>query len=105
VLAARTTNASITLKKPLTSGNSQVVVRTDAPTDARSSRSNALDFVVEVKDMVIYTVITPNSDGLNDVLKIENLQFYPGTQLYVFNRRDKKFIVRRITGTIGRLSV
>jgi gliding motility-associated-like protein len=86
VLAARTSNTNITLKKPETNGNYQVVVRTDAPADSRQSRSNALDFTVEVKEVVIYNVITPNGDGFNDVFQVDNLQFYPGTVLHVFNR-------------------
>jgi gliding motility-associated-like protein len=86
VLAARTSNTNITLKKPETNGNYQVVVRTDAPADSRQSRSNALDFTVEVKEVVIYNVITPNGDGFNDEFQVDNLQFYPGTVLHVFNR-------------------
>ncbi len=86
LLAATTENTSISLQKPLINGAYQAVVRTNAPADSRSSRSNALDFTVEVKEVVIYNVITPNGDGMNDVLQIDNLQFYPGTKLYVFNR-------------------
>jgi len=86
LLVATTENTSINLKKPLINGNYQAVIRTNAPSDARSSRSNALEFTVEVKEVVIYNVITPNGDGRNDVLQIDNLQFYPGTKLHVFNR-------------------
>jgi gliding motility-associated-like protein len=33
-----------------------------------------------------YNVITPNRDGLNDVLVIDNVQLYPGNTFTVFNR-------------------
>lgn len=86
LLMATTENTSVNVKKPIINGNYQAVIRTNAPVDARSSRSNALDFNVELKELVIYNVITPNGDGLNDVLQIDNLQFYPGAELFVFNR-------------------
>jgi gliding motility-associated-like protein len=86
LLVATTENTSINLKKPLINGNYKAVIRTNSPSDTRSSRSNALDFTVEVKEVKIYNVITPNGDGMNDVMQIDNLQFYPGTKLHVFNR-------------------
>jgi gliding motility-associated-like protein len=33
-----------------------------------------------------YNVITPNRDGLNDVLVIDNIKLYPGNTFTVFNR-------------------
>ncbi len=33
-----------------------------------------------------YNIITPNHDGLNDVLVIDNIQLYPGNTFTVFNR-------------------
>ena len=34
----------------------------------------------------IPNIITPNNDGKNDVLKIGNLENYPGSQIIIFNR-------------------
>ena len=36
--------------------------------------------------IVTYNVITPNNDGLNDVLVIDNIGLYPGNEFTVFNR-------------------
>ena len=36
--------------------------------------------------VVTYNVITPNNDGLNDVLVIDNIGLYPGNEFTVFNR-------------------
>ena len=33
-----------------------------------------------------YNVITPNGDGQNDLLIIDNVQLYPGNSLAIFNR-------------------
>jgi gliding motility-associated-like protein len=33
-----------------------------------------------------YTVITPNRDGMNDVLEFDNIKLYPGNTLTIFNR-------------------
>jgi gliding motility-associated-like protein len=39
-----------------------------------------------------YNIFTPNGDGHNDVFFFKNLHFYPGSELYVFNRwGDKVF--------------
>jgi gliding motility-associated-like protein len=38
----------------------------------------------------IPNVITPNSDNINDLLFIENLDYYPGAVFRVFNRWGQK---------------
>jgi len=50
----------------------------------RESNSNTacVDFANKT---AFYNVITPNGDGQNDVLIIDNVQLYPGNQLTVFN--------------------
>ena len=42
--------------------------------------------VIEDYSLVIPNLITPNSDGYNDVWKIKNLIYYEGCQLTIFNR-------------------
>ena len=37
-------------------------------------------------DTKVYNIITPNHDGKNDVLVIDNIQLYPGNSLAIFNR-------------------
>ena len=37
-------------------------------------------------DTRAYNIITPNHDGKNDVLVIDNIQLYPGNSLAIFNR-------------------
>jgi gliding motility-associated-like protein len=36
--------------------------------------------------LFIPNVITPNGDGANDVFFIKNLEYYPGSRLFIFNR-------------------
>jgi gliding motility-associated-like protein len=60
-----------------------VAVSTDAT--ALHSNSNEANVRFESKTNV-YNVITPNHDGLNDVLVIDNIQLYPGNTFTVFNR-------------------
>lgn len=46
-------------------------------------------------ELVIYNAVSPNGDGLNDYLRIENIENYPGNKLTVFNRwGDKVFEVQ-----------
>jgi gliding motility-associated-like protein len=42
------------------------------------------------KTVFIPNLLTPNGDGKNDVLKIENLQFYPENELEIFDRWGKR---------------
>jgi gliding motility-associated-like protein/uncharacterized repeat protein (TIGR01451 family) len=37
-------------------------------------------------DTAVPNIITPNGDGKNDVLEIQNIGFYPNSQLLIFNR-------------------
>ena len=55
----------------------------------KESWSNIICMEVE-NALFIPNVVTPNGDGKNDRFEIINLQFYPGTQLQVFNRWGKE---------------
>ena len=54
-----------------------------------TSRSNRECVDVDGK-LAFYNIITPNRDGLNDVLTIANAGLYPGNQLSIFNRWGKQ---------------
>ena len=43
-------------------------------------------YVVEPTEVVVPNIITPNGDGKNDSLIFTNLQFYPNSELKVFDR-------------------
>ena len=45
---------------------------------------------VEHCETPIPNVITPNGDGINETFKINNLEFYPGSKLVVYNRHGMK---------------
>ncbi len=47
-------------------------------------------FIKVVKDFIVPNTFTPNGDGINDLWKIENLNFYPNHRLEVFNRNGQK---------------
>ena len=41
-------------------------------------------------DVVVPNVITPNGDGMNDLLVFENLENFPNNHLLIFNRWGQK---------------
>ena len=58
-----------------------------ASTDATERLSNSNETSVSFAGALnAYNVITPNNDGKNDVLVIDNVQLYPGNTLTIFNR-------------------
>ncbi|HOY31683.1 MAG TPA: gliding motility-associated C-terminal domain-containing protein [Bacteroidales bacterium] len=42
-----------------------------------------------IPQIVIPNIITPNDDGKNDMLYIKDLEYFPGSTLYIFNRWGK----------------
>ncbi|MEJ7659058.1 MAG: gliding motility-associated C-terminal domain-containing protein [Hymenobacter sp.] len=61
------------------------VVAFSAETTPRQSNSNSA-CVEFANKTAFYNIITPNGDGQNDLLIIDNVQLYPGNSLTVFNR-------------------
>jgi len=61
------------------------VVAFSAEAAPRASNSNTAcaEFA---SSTAFYNIITPNHDGLNDKLEIDNVQLYPGNTLTIFNR-------------------
>ncbi|MBF9224297.1 T9SS type B sorting domain-containing protein [Hymenobacter ruricola] len=60
-----------------------VAVSTDATERLSNSNEARVDFSGATQ---VYNIITPNRDGQNDVLVIDNIQLYPGNTFTVFNR-------------------
>jgi len=42
--------------------------------------------VLELNDPTVYNILTPNGDGINDVLIIGDIYQYPENELYIYNR-------------------
>ncbi|MEZ5057679.1 MAG: gliding motility-associated C-terminal domain-containing protein [Saprospiraceae bacterium] len=45
---------------------------------------------VSERKLIIYTAISPNEDGVNDYLYIENIEFFPDNTVIIFNRWGNK---------------
>ncbi|WP_216689313.1 T9SS type B sorting domain-containing protein [Hymenobacter siberiensis] len=60
-----------------------VAASTDATPLLSNSNETSVSFANAVKT---YNVITPNRDGQNDVLVIDNIGLYPGNTFTIFNR-------------------
>ena len=54
---------------------------------------------VEICDVTIPNVFTPNNDGVNDYFYIENLEYFPGSYFIVYNRWGKKVFESNDYGT------
>jgi gliding motility-associated-like protein len=54
--------------------------------DVPCTRSEISNFSPCASILLVPNVVTPNNDGLNDVFFIESLDFYPGSQLSIFDR-------------------
>ena len=61
----------------------------NANATAYLSRSNRECLDIDGK-LAFYNIITPNHDGKNDVLTIDNVNLYPGNTLSIFNRWGKQ---------------
>ncbi len=49
-------------------------------------------FILRIENCEIFipNVITPNNDGINDFFQITNLEYYPNSQIKIYNRWGKK---------------
>ncbi len=45
--------------------------------------------IIDLCNVIIPNVLTPNKDGFNDYLDIENIEFYPGNLLSIYDRWGK----------------
>ena len=54
------------------------------------SKSDTITISVIACDLTIPNIITPNSDGFNDVFEVINLPYYPNSIFMVYNRWGKK---------------
>jgi gliding motility-associated-like protein len=43
-----------------------------------------------VRDVVVYNVLTPNGDGINDYFYIDDVNLYPNNKVIIYNRWGKK---------------
>jgi len=60
-------------------------------TDATAHTANSNDACVRFENKLgFYNIITPNGDGKNDVLWIDNIVLYPHNTLTIFNRWGKQ---------------
>lgn len=85
VVLVTTADTLFAYTKPKKAGWYRLEVNCLAP-DGRWARSNAIRFEVIPRELKAFNVVTPNGDGKNDVFRIENVEFYPGNALQVFNR-------------------
>ena len=54
-------------------------------------------------DLEIYNAISPNGDGLNDILIIRNIESYPENELFIFNRWNQKVFEVKGYGVNGNI--
>ncbi|MFN2395377.1 MAG: gliding motility-associated C-terminal domain-containing protein [Bacteroidales bacterium] len=61
-------------------------------TDTITGCSDFFDLALTTQncDLEIPNVFTPNGDGINDNFEITNLEFYPGSNIVIYNRNGKK---------------
>ncbi|MCU0392232.1 MAG: gliding motility-associated C-terminal domain-containing protein [Thermoflexibacter sp.] len=51
--------------------------------------------VINEADIDVVDVLTPNGDGLNDILYVKNIELYPENTIIVFNRWGKEIFQRK----------
>lgn len=55
-----------------------------------STVTDTINLNVSICELTIPDIITPNGDGFNDAFNIPNLNYYPESELLIFNRWGKK---------------
>lgn len=89
-LLASTTDTTFIFEKPIEIGKYQIRVKTTEISDGRIAWSNYVPFEMELREVEVPNVITPNGDGRNDVLKVTGIEFFPENTVQLFNRWGQK---------------
>lgn len=91
VTANGTGNWSFTPQTELAIGTYNFVITAKDATDNESARSNVFvyDLVPVNKEVTANNVLTPNGDGKNDYLLVENLQYYPKSLIRIYDRAGR----------------
>ncbi|MDH5379561.1 MAG: gliding motility-associated C-terminal domain-containing protein [Cyclobacteriaceae bacterium] len=74
------------------SSGSFTVAATVTSSDNCTQQGTLVITVGELAKVSIKNVVTPNGDGANDVLFIENLELYPGSELLFLDRWGKEIV-------------
>jgi len=80
----------------LKAGTYSVTVKVIYTVTSTFVKNDSTSIAMTIKDenppcnLIVYTGVTPNNDGVNDVWKIENIELYPNNHIQVFNRWGSK---------------
>ena len=85
-----TSDTTFIFNKPDEIGWYKIRVRTTDSTGNYVAWSNYVPFEVQLREIEVVNVITPNGDGKNDNFKIKGIEFFPVNIVQLFNRWGQK---------------
>jgi gliding motility-associated-like protein len=85
-----TTDTAFGIRKGTKLGRYRLWVQAVNDDSSFVAHSNRIFFDIKDRPVIVFNVITPNGDGINDNFTIKDIEYFPNTKVAIFDRWNQQ---------------